>query len=175
MPIVAADIQQLYTIKTGASGYASAGTAAGSLGKYASTTETGTDLHDTVTGAENAASEAEYKVIAAHNAHATLTLESARAYFSAEVAGGADSDIGIDPTYAVVARTAQCAVEITDENTAPAPAVTWVRPTTYAAGLALGNILATNVRAIHVRRTAANTVAVNNDGVTIKIEGDTAA
>jgi hypothetical protein len=63
---------------------------------------------------------------------------------------------------------------VADENTAPA-AQTFSSPTTKATGLAIGNIPAGSVAAIWVRRTAANTAAVNNDGVTIRCEGDTAA
>ena len=39
--------------------------------------------------------------------------------------------------------------------------------------LALGNIPVANVKGFWVRRTAANTSALSNDGVTIAIAGDT--
>jgi hypothetical protein len=63
---------------------------------------------------------------------------------------------------------------VANESTAPA-SQTFTAPTTKGTGLAIGNIPAGSVAAIWVRRTAANTVAVNNDGVTIRCEGDTAA
>jgi hypothetical protein len=52
---------------------------------------------------------------------------------------------------------------------------TFSSPTTKGTGLALGDIAAGSCRAIWIKRTAANSAALNNDGVTIRIEGDTAA
>ena len=48
-------------------------------------------------------------------------------------------------------------------------------PTTKAGGLSIGYIPAGSGQAIWIRRTATNSVAANNDGVTLQCAGDTAA
>lgn len=179
MPIVEADIKLKLSVKTGSAGDTTAQADPDeSLGKYVSTTElvdaTLNNLFDDVTGGENAASEAEYRCIFVHNTHATLTLQSAVVWLSAEVAGGAAAAISVDTTAASDADSSSAqAKEVVDENTAPATQ-TFSSPTTKGAGLALGSLAPDEVRAIWVRRTAANSAALNNDGVTIRVEGDTA-
>lgn len=178
MAITATDILFKYSVSA-AAGNTTAGTAAGSLGDQISTTAitdaTLNNLFDDITGDENAASDVEYRGYFVHNAHATLTWTAPVAWISGEVAGGASAAISVDTTAAsaVGAATAQMKT-IADESTAPATQ-TFSSPTTKGTGLALSDIPAGNVKGIWVRRTAANTAAVNNDGVTIRIEGDTAA
>jgi hypothetical protein len=94
-------------------------------------------------------------------------------YLSAEVAGGASIAIGVDTTAASAlgSATAQ-ALTIANETTAPA-GVTFSAPTTAAGGISLGSIPVGNVRAVWVRRTAANTAALSGDGVTLAVSGDT--
>lgn len=148
-----------------------------SLGDQISTTAwaggSANDLFDDVTGAENAASDVEYRCIFVHNSNTANTLQNAVVYLSAEVAGGATIAIGVDPTAAsaIGAATAQ-AVTVADENTAPA-GVTFSAPTTAGSGVALGNIPSGSCRAFWIRRTAANTAALSGDGVTIAVTGDT--
>ena len=110
------------------------------------------------------------------NNHASLVLQSPVLWISAEVAGGANTAIGWDTTApsAVGSATAQ-ALTVASETTAPA-GVSFSAPTTKASGLAMGdNLAAQNVKAYWVRRTATNSAAVNNDGVTVQVAGDTAA
>lgn len=179
MAIVAADIKKKFSTKSGSAGNSLTSDGPSSLGKYISTTEiadaTLHALFDIVTGDENAASDVEYRCIFIHNAHATLTLQSAVVWLTAEVAGGADHAISVDATAAsaIGSATAQ-AKEIADEDTAPA-SQTFSAPATKAAGLSLGDIPAGQCRAVWVRRTANDTGAVDADGVTINIAGDTAA
>jgi hypothetical protein len=179
VPIVAGDILLKLSVKTGSAGNSTAGTPAGSLGKYISTTQiSGTALNnifDDVTGDENAVSEAEYRCIFVHNSHATLTLLSPVAWVSAETAGGAAAAISVDTTAAsALANASAQAKEVADENTAPATQ-TFSTPTTKASGLALSDIPAGQVKAIWIRRTAANTAALDNDGFTLSVAGDTSA
>lgn len=179
MAIVANDIQFRLSVKTGSAGDSTAGTTDGSLGKYVSTTQiTDATLHnlfDVITGDENAASDVEYRCIFVLNNHATLTLENAVVWLSSEVAGGASAAISVDTTAASAKGSASAqAKEVADESTAPS-SQTFTAPTTKATGLSLGNIPAGQVKAIWVRRTAANTAAVDSDGVTISVAGDTAA
>ena len=167
MPIVSSDIK---TYLSGGSGNTDPNL---SLGGARSTTEwTGGTLHDLfdkVTGDENAASDVEYRGIYVMNNHGTLTWEAVKAWISAETAGGASIAIalaneGVNVTMETIAN----------ENTAPV-GPSFSAPTTKGAGLSLGDIAAGQRYGIWIRRTAANTAAVNNDGATLTFEGDTAA
>lgn len=151
-----------------------------SLGDQISTTAlTDNSLHnlfDVVTGDENAASDVEYRCLFVHNNHGSLAWQSPVLWITSEVAGGAAAAFGWDTTAvsAVGSGSAQ-ALTVANENTAPA-GVSFSSPTSKATGIALGaNIAAGSVKAFWVRRTAANTAALDNDGVTFRIEGDTSA
>jgi len=180
MAITATDILFKLSVVADA-GNTTAGTPATSLGDQISTTQI-TDaqlnnLFDDVSGDENAASDVEYRCIFVHNAHATLTWQTVVVWLSAEVSGGANAAIAIDDlaASAIGAAVAQADV-IADENTAPGTGVgTFSSPTTKATGLSVGNIAAGYCRAIWVKRSAANSTALDSDGVTIRCEGDTAA
>lgn len=180
MPIVTGDLLFKLSIKTGAAGNASAQPDPNaSLGKYISTTQivdaTLNNLFDDVSGDENAASESEYRGIFIHNSHATLALQTPKVWLSAEVAGGANAALSIDTTAASAIGSAGAQMkEIADEDTAPA-AQAFTSPTTKAAGLDLGNLPAGQCKGIWVRRAATNSAALNNDGATVRVEGDTAA
>lgn len=178
MAITATDILFKYSVAA-AAGNTTAGTAAGSLGDQISTTQitdaTLNNLFDDVTGDENAASDVEYRGYFVHNAHATLTWVGPVAWISGEVAGGASAAIAVSGTATSAVGSASAQMEtVANESTAPS-GPTFSAPTTKGTGLALSDIPAGNVKGIWVRRTAANTAAVNNDGVTIRVEGDTAA
>ncbi|HXH59087.1 hypothetical protein [Iamia sp.] len=178
MPITATDLLTKLSV-VAAAGNTTAGTPAGSLGDQISTTQiteaTVGNLFDAISGDENAASVVDYRCLFFHNAHATLALTAVKVWISAEVAGGASTAIGLDPAgvTALGAAAAQAAT-IANELTAPA-GVTFTAPTTKAGGLAVADIPAGSVVAVWVRRTAANTAAVDSDGATISIGGDTAA
>lgn len=180
MPIAASDILIKWSTTAGAAGNANANSTPGtSLGKYIATTQivdaTLNNLFPDVTGDENAASNVDYQCVFIHNNHATLTLQNPVIYMSAEVAGGASAAVAVDSTAAsaLASATAQ-ALQIANKNTAPAGPLTFSSPTTKAAGLALGNIGPGQVKAFWIRRTAANSTALNNDGVTVTVAGDTA-
>jgi hypothetical protein len=180
MPIVSSDIKLRLSTTAGAAGNSTAqANVNNSLGKYISTTDitdnTLNNLFDDVTGDENAASESEYRCIFVYNSHGSLVLQGAKAWISAEVAGGAVIAIGLDPAGVVAVGSASAqAATIANEDTAPV-GVTFSAPTTKAGGLSIGNIANGQCQAIWVRRTTANTAALNNDGATIRVEGDTAA
>lgn len=176
--IVAGEIIFRYSVKTGAAGNSTAGSAAGSLGKYISTTAWAggalNDLFDGVTGAENAASTVDYRGLFVYNSNAANALQSAVVYISAETAGGASVALASDniAASALGAAGAQEA-EIATETTAPTGVSAFSSPTTIATGVALGSVPATQVKGFWVRRTAANTAALSNDGATVAITGDT--
>ena len=179
MPIASTDLLFKLSINTGPGNSTAQPNVNDSLGGFMSSTQvTDATLHnlfDVVTGDENALSDVEYRCIFIHNAHASLALQGAKVWISAEVAGGATAAIALDQTGVVTAglTTAQ-AERVANENTAPT-GETFSAPTTKATGLLIGDIAAGSVQAIWIRRSAANTAAVSNDGVTIRVEGDTAA
>jgi len=179
MAILATDLLLKLSVLTGAAGNSVAGTPAGSLGKYISTTQiSGTALNnifDDVSGDENAASAVDYRLIFVHNAHATLTLLAPVVWLSAETAGGANMALSVDTTAAsALGNTVAQAKQVATETTAPA-AQTFSAPTTKATGLALADLPAGQVRGIWLRRTAANSAALDADGFTVRVEGDSAA
>lgn len=177
MPIVASDIVTRFTVKTGSAGDTTAGNAAGSLGGFTSTTAwaDGATLFDDISGAENAASTVDYRAVDVLNNHATLTLQNAVVYLSSEVAGGASVAIAVDNVGPVAKGAASQGASIANETTAPTGVGAFSSPTTAGTGLSLGSIAPGQVRRVWIRRTAANSAALNNDGVTLGFAGDTAA
>lgn len=179
--IVAGDIVTRYSVVSGAAGDSTAGTANGSLGKYASSTAWAggalNDLFDNISGPENAASTIDYRGIAILNNNGANIFENPAIFISAETALGASVALAID-SIAASAKGAAGAqmLQIANETTAPA-AISFFTFTTYAAalagGLATSNIGIAQVKGIWIRRTAANTAALSNDGFTLGITGDT--
>lgn len=176
--ITAAEIVFRYSVVTGAAGDSTAGTANGSLGKYASTTAWAggslNDLFDDISGAENAASTVDYRGIAILNNNGANVLENPVVYLSAETAGGASIAVAVDSVAASAKGSAGAQMlQIANETTAPAGPLSFSSPTTIGTGLALSNIPVANVKGIWIRRTAANSSALSADGVTIAVTGDT--
>lgn len=179
MPIAASDILLLLSTTAGAAGDTNTGTPGSSLGKYVSTTTIDDDvegeLFTPATGEQNAASLVQYQCVFVKNAHATLTLTGAKVYVESEVSGGATVAIAIDSTAKSDADSASAqALQIANDTTAPAPALTYSTPTTPAAALTLGDLAPDEVKALWVRRSLANTAAKNNDGFRLTVFGDTA-
>lgn len=185
MPITTGELLVKFSVSA-AAGNTTGGTAATSLGDQISTTQitdaTLNNLFDDVTGDENAASAVvDYRCIFLHNSNATLTLSSIVVWLTADVTNGVDVAIGVDTTAAsaVGAATAQ-AVAIATETTVPAGIsftnyVSAGALSSKANGLSMGSLTAGQVKAIWIRRTSANRAALNNDGCTIRFEGDTPA
>lgn len=179
MAIAQSDILYKFSTLVGSAGNSNAGTAAASLGKYVSTTQITTNTlnnaFDDVSGDENAASDVEYRCIFIHNSHASLTWLAPVVWVSAEVSGGANFAISVDTTAAsAVGGSSAQAKQVADEQTAPSTQ-TFSTPTSKGAGLAVGDIAAGQVKAIWIRRTAANTTALAGDGASLTVEGDTNA
>lgn len=176
--IIASEIVYRYSVKTGAAGDSTAGTANGSLGKYVSTTAipdaTLNAFYDDVSGAENAASTVDYRCHFILNNNTANTLQNAVVYISSEVAGGTSIAIATDNIAASAKASASAqAAEIATETTAPTGVSAFSSPTTLGTGLSMGNIPVANVKAYWLKRTAANTSALSNDGVGITVGGDT--
>lgn len=175
--IVASDIVWRYSTTSGAAGNSTAGAALTSLGKYISTTAwaggSANDLFDDITGAQNAASQVDYRCIFVYNSNGANALQNAVVYLSAETAGGANIAVGVDTTASsALANSSAQGLTIANVTTAPA-GVSFSSPTTSGTGLSLGSIAVGNVKAIWVRRTATNSAALSSDGVTIAVTGDT--
>jgi hypothetical protein len=162
-------------------GNASAATAAQSLGGQMSSSQivnaTIGELFDDVTGSENAINEVEYRCFFFHTSDTALSLTNARVYLAGETAGGAGIAIALDTIGVLAYNTASAMADtVVDENTAPSPALTFTSPTTYAGGLVpggTGTVGPNQAFAVWVRRTAANSAALDPDGVVIRLEGDT--
>ena len=175
--ITSGEILWKYSVSA-AAGNTTASAPATSLGDQISTSlwagGSANDLFDDVSGAENATNVVDFRCIFVHNSNSANTLQNAVVWLSAEVGGGTSIAIAVDniAASAIGAATAQAAT-IANETTAPSGVGAFSSPTTAGAGISLGNIPAGSCRAIWIRRTAANTAAVSNDGVTISVTGDT--
>lgn len=175
--ITAGEILFKYSVAA-AAGNTTASAAATSLGDQISTSAwaggAANDLFDDISGAENAASTVDYRCIFVHNSNASNTLQNAVIWLSAETAGGASIAIATDNIAAsAIASGSTQAATIANETTAPTGVSAFSSPTTQGAGLSLGNIPSGQCKAFWIRRTAANTSALSNDGVTIAVAGDT--
>jgi hypothetical protein len=183
MAIVASDLVYRLTVKAGSAGDTTAQAAptnptTGSLGGFTATSVMGAganSLFDDVTGAENAASTVEYRAFDVLNNHATLTALNAVVYLSAEVGGGAAIAIAVDNVGPVAKGGAAQGASIATETTVPSGVGAFSSPITAATGLALGSIPPGQIRRVWVRRTAANSAALDSDGVTFAVACDTAA
>lgn len=178
MPILSSDIRFLLSTKSGSAGNSQVqDNPNAALGRWASSTlwvgGVANDLFDDLTGSENLAQVVDYRCVFVWNSHATLTLQNTRVWIPSQVAGGADVSIGVDPTAAseLTSGVAQ-AVDIADENTAPA-GVAFVAAATLGAAINLGDIAPGKVRAFWVRREGRNTSALAGDGVTLRVTGET--
>jgi hypothetical protein len=180
MPIASSDIKIRLSTTAGAAGNTTAQANPNlSLGKYMSTTDfidaTDNNIFDDISGDENSAGTIDYRCLFVYNSHGTLTLQGTKLWVPSEVAGGASVAIGLDTTAASSAGSAVAqALTIANETTAPV-GVTFSTPTTKAAGLTVGDLGPGQCRAFWVKRTANNTGAVNADGFSFSLEGDTAA
>lgn len=176
MAIVNTDILLKLSTTAGAAGNSNTSTPNASLGKYISTTQlvdnTPLNLFDNISGAENAAATVDYRCLFIHNNHATLSWTTVVLWLLSEVAGGASIAIGVDPTAAsAIGAAGAQALTIANETTAPA-GVAFSSPVTFGTGLAVGDIAPGQCKAIWIRRTAAVSAALTNDGVTLRLQGN---
>jgi hypothetical protein len=162
-----------------AAGDTTASSGAASLGDQVSTTQVSTSLHglfDVITGSENAASTTDYRCVFVHNNHATLTAYSCTVFLTSAVASGADVTIAIDNIAASAKGSGSTqAATIGSETSAPSGVGSFSAPSTDGTGLALGDLAPGQVRAVWIKRVAANTGPVSADGVTLNVALDTAA
>lgn len=164
MPIASTDI------KFRLSGGASNADPLASLGGAKSDTEAGASIFDSVSGAESASGDIEYRCIYVHNAHASLTLEGAVAWVASNTPSPSTSvDIGVGTS--TVNATEQ---GVANDGAAPA-GVAFSAAATQGAGVVLGDIPAGQHRAVWMRRTVTAGAAALADGFTIRATGSTEA
>jgi hypothetical protein len=165
MPIVNTDIK--YRL-SGGSGNTSA---AASLGGAKSSTDMSTDLFDDVASGEASAGDTEYRCIYIHNAHGSLTMESAKIWIQTNTPS-ADTAISVGLGTSSINATEQT---VADESTAPS-GVTFSAPSVEGSALSLGNIPFSQHKAVWVRRVVnASSAAYTNDTFTLRVKCDTAA
>lgn len=182
MAIVASDIKFRRTIKTATSGNSLAqASGVASLGTYMSTTDTPASLHALfaqMSATDNANMVSQYLSIAIYNAHATLTLTGARAWFSGgDPAGGALVTMAVDPTAASIANSASAQGLTLATITAPGSSVTsltYSAPSVSTSGLLLGDIPAGYCKFLILKRTGNNSTAID-ETVNLAITGFTLA
>ena len=169
MPIVAGDIDFFL------SGGAGNTDPDASLGGVISTTQL-TDnvlnnLWDDVSGAESSPGDTEYRCIYVVNSHGSLTLQGAVIWISTNTSDPASA---ISIALAGEGRDAT-AETIADESTAPS-GETFTQPTSFGAGLSLGELAFGERYAIWIRRVIPSSQsAQSNVTYTLSVQGDTAA
>lgn len=182
MPIVEADIEYRLSVPTATEGDADPqANPNASLGKHVATTEldlvvTLNNLFRDITGDESLAGVTLYRCIFVANKHATLSmLAPNKIWLQGEVSGGGSIAIGLDPAGNVpIDDTSDQAATVANETTAPG-GVAFTSPTTKGTGLSIGELAPDEVRAVWVRLTVgASTSAKDLDGVTLRVECDTA-
>jgi hypothetical protein len=176
MAVTDSDIELRYTIPGAGSGDSQAGTAAGSLGEYVSTTQivSGTlhNLFDLVTGTENAALDEEYRCFAVCNTNATDTWTAVDVWIASQVSGGAGITMGLDPAGVVpIAQVAAQGAVVVDESTAPG-GVTFTSPSS-GSPLTIGDMTLNTAQLIWIKRTATASASLLNDGATVSFSGTT--
>jgi hypothetical protein len=174
MAIVASDIVKRLSVVTGSAGDSTAGTPAGALGKYVSTTAitdaTVGNVFDDVSGAEAAAGSTEYRCIFILNNHATLTLYAATITLQSETAGGGAITIALDSIAASAKGGAGAqAAQIASETSTPSGVGA------FGAGpLTIGDLTPGQVKGVWLKRVVtAGASALNPDGAILRVTGDT--
>lgn len=181
MPVATSDIDIRLSVTTGAGDSTAQGNPNASLGEFMSTTNMGTALHDLfdlVSGAEDVASDVEYRCIFVHNDHATDSAFNVFVWNSADVGGGAAIALAADSAGVVAGNSASAqAIEINDEGDSgnELSGLTFAAHTSLATAISVGTLTAGQAIGIWVRRSAANNGPVNNDGFTLSVTFDTAA
>ena len=186
--IVPGDVLYYLSAPGASAGFATAGTVGDSWGNFMSTTPVSAtalnNLFPDITGAENAASQVDYAcVFILNNTASGNSMLNVVAWLptASDVAGGASVALAADPTAASL-KTASVAQALTIANstTAPAGISSWVTdvasaPTSpsYTGGVQLGTIAPGYCKAVWIRRTAANTAPLNNDGFGLEVDFDT--
>ena len=161
MAIISTDIQ--YRLSGGSSN----SDPAASLGGVKSSTAA-SNYFDDVSSAEASAGDTEYRCVYVHNNHGTLSLIGAKVFIQTNTPSS-DTDVAIGLGSSAINGTEQTDA---DESTAPT-GVSFSAPTTFAGGLAIGDLAAGAHKAVWVRRTVNAGAAAYADSFTLRVQGDT--
>lgn len=161
MAIISTDIQ--YRLSGGSSN----SDPAASLGGVKSSTAA-SNYFDDVSSAEASAGDTEYRCVYVHNNHGTLSLIGAKVFIQTNTPSS-DTDVAIGLGSSAINGTEQT---VADESTAPT-GVSFSAPTTFAGGLAIGDLAAGAHKAVWVRRTVNAGAAAYADSFTLRVQGDT--
>ena len=161
MAIISTDIQ--YRLSGGASN----SDPALSLGGVKSSTAA-SNYFDDVSSAEASAGDTEYRCVYVHNNHGTLSLIGAKVFIQTNTPSS-DTDVAIGLGSSAINGTEQT---VANESTAPT-GVSFSAPTTFAGGLAIGDLAAGAHKAVWVRRTVNAGAAAYADSFTLRVQGDT--
>ena len=169
MPIVASDLKIRY------SGGAANSDQTLSIGGTKSSVEPTDNVLNNIFsdsgGTESLAGSTKYRMVYLHNGHGSLTAQNTHVYISTN-STSADTTWEIGKAAAGLNATETA---VANEDTAPA-SVTFSAPTTYAAGIDLGNIPAGQHYGVWYKRITTGPAATDNaDTTTLKFDCDTAA
>lgn len=139
-----------------------------SIGGIKSSVASSATIFDDVSSTEAAAGDTEYRLIYVHNAHATLSYQTAAIWIQTQTPS-ASTDIAIGLAAAGLNGTETA---IANENTAPA-GVVFSAPSTFGAGLALGTVPAGQHYGVWVKRTVTAGATSISDSFTLRVQGDT--
>jgi len=179
--IASSDIQFYLSNPGAVTGFSGVGTPGNSLGKFLSTTQiSNTPLNDLfldITGAQNAGNQVDYQCIfILNNTSSGNSMLNTVVFMpsASDIAGGATIQYALD-THGVVTKTSgsQQAIVIANSTTAPAGIASWTSASaTVAGGLSVGSVAPNSCFAVWFKRTASNTLAVNNDGGALQVVFD---
>ena len=161
MAIVSTDIQ--YRLSGGSSNSDPAASLGGAKSSVAAS-----NYFDDVSSAEASAGDTEYRCVYVHNNHGTLSLIGAKVFIQTNTPSS-DTDVAIGLGSSAINGTEQT---VADESTAPT-GVSFSAPTTFAGGLAIGDLAAGAHKAVWVRRTVNAGAAAYADSFTLRVQGDT--
>ena len=162
MPIITTDIK--YRLSGGAANTDQNA----SLGGAKSTTEASAALFDDVLSDEATAGDVEYRCFYVHNAHATLTMLTAKAWIQANTPSG-DTTLAMGLGTSAVNATEQV---VANEGVAPT-GVTFSAAADEAGSIALGDIPPGQHRAVWLRRTVTAGAAGFADSANLRVKCDT--
>ena len=172
MSVAASDMKIRYSVTSGSAGNSTAGTRAGSLGKYISTTDVSGSTNvffDDVSSAEASAGDTEYSCVFVLNDHATDSALNVTVQVVSEVSGGGSTQAALDNIAASAKGSSSAqAAQVADENTAPSGVGTF-----GTSALSIGTLAAGQCKAVWLKRTvAASTAAISADGFTLRTTFD---
>ena len=140
---------------------------------------TSNDLFDNITGVDNQNQASDYRCIFIANSNQYFTLYSAAVFLPSQVSGGANMYIAVDPAGVVPINQSGTgnyqSIRMDNSTTEPTyqgQSLPWSMAATRSDAISIGDLTPQSCAAIWFKRTAKNTAPLNNDGVTIRVEGD---